>query len=310
MMWRRLFVFGMLAAAMAWPADLSNAPRLDYRLVVGWPELPKGWNLGECSGVDVDADDNVWVFHRGKRAVMQFDPAGRLIQAWEDVPVAASHGIRVGPEGNIWLVDVGGHAVLKCDRTGRVLMVIAMAGHGAGGQGAKYAFNKPTALAFSPDGKFFYVADGYGNSRVVRYSKDGVYQNHWGAKGTGDGEFRLVHDVCVDAEGRVYVADRTNRRVQVFDAGGRFLAKWTGIGSPWGLYYAKRENVIYMADGVNNRIVKLNLDGQVLGVFGEFGKAPGKFDFAHHLAVDSAGAVYVAEIKNWRVQKFLPSGGR
>ncbi len=310
MMWRLSIALGMLACLPAAAADLDSAPRLEYRVVPGWPELPKGWNFGECSGVDVDADDNVWVFHRGKRAVMQFDPGGRLIQAWEDVPVVAAHGIRVGPEGNIWLVDVGGHAVLKCDRTGRIRMVIATAGHRPGGQDAKYAFNKPTALAFTPDGKFFYVSDGYGNSRVVRYSKDGVYQNHWGAKGTGDGEFNLVHDVCVDEKGRVYVADRTNQRIQVFDAEGRFLNKWTGIGSPWGLYYVKREKAIYMADGVNNRIVKLNLDGQVLGVFGGFGKAPGKLDFAHHLAVDSTGAVYVTEIKNWRVQKFVPAAGK
>jgi DNA-binding beta-propeller fold protein YncE len=124
------------------------------------------------------------------------------------------------------------------------------------------------------------------------------------ARGTGDGEFNLVHDVAIDKQGRVYVADRTNARVQVFDQSGKFLAKWTNVGAPWGLYYVARENAIYMCDGVNNRVIKLNLDGQVLGVLGSYGKTPGKFDFAHNLTVDSTGAIYVAEIKNWRVQKF------
>src|SRR5690606_32148869 len=113
-------------------------------------------------------------------------------------------------------------------------------------------------------------------------------------------------DVAVDGKGRVYVADRTNQRVQIFDGDGNFITKWTGIGAPWGLYYVDRENAIYMADGLNNRVVKLNLEGQILGVLGEYGKTPGKFDFAHNIAVDSTGAIYVAEIKNWRIQKFVP----
>jgi sugar lactone lactonase YvrE len=144
------------------------------------------------------------------------------------------------------------------------------------------------------------------NSRVVKFNREGQYLTHWGRKGTGDGEFNLVHDVCLDSRGRVYIADRTNARVQIFDAEGRFLGKWTDAGAPWGLYYVAREDAIYMADGTNNRVVKLNLDGKVLGVLGSFGKTPGKFDFAHNIAVDSTGAIYVAEIKNWRVQKFVP----
>jgi tripartite motif-containing protein 71 len=127
---------------------------------------------------------------------------------------------------------------------------------------------------------------------------------HCGHKGTGDGEFDLVHDVALDAQGRVYVADRSHKRVQIFDQNGKFLGKWTDVGSPFGLYYVKSENVLYMCDGLNKRIVKLNLDGQVLGVLSSPGKAPGKLDIAHYLAVDSTGAIYVAEIKNWRIQKF------
>lgn len=284
-------------------ADLQSGPPLPHRLVKDWAQLPSGWNFGECSGVDVDREDNVWVFNRGPHKVIEFDKSGKMLSAWEDVPVISPHGIRIDGGGNVWLVDVNGNAVLKCSRTGRVQMVITNAGNRPGDNDSRYAFNRPTGLAFTPNGDF-YVADGYENSRVIKFSKDGEYLTHWGRKGTGDGEFNLVHDVCVDSRGRVYVADRTNARVQIFDGNGKFLGKWTDAGSPWGLYYVARENAIYMADGVNNRVVKLNLDGQVLGVLGSFGKTPGKFDFAHNLAVDSTGAIYVTEIKNWRVQKF------
>lgn len=150
------------------------------------------------------------------------------------------------------------------------------------------------------------MSDGYVNSRVVLFDKDGIYIRHWGKKGSGDGEFNLSHDVALDSKGNVYVADRSNSRIQVFDSEGRFLTKWTDAGQPWGLAYYAKENCLYMCDGKNNRVVKLSLDGRVLGVLGSYGKTPGKFDFAHNMAVDSTGAIYVAEIKNWRVQKFAP----
>lgn len=291
----------MMASPAA--AELQSGPPLPHRLVEDWAQLPKGWNIGEAVSVSVDSDDNVWFLHRGARQVIQFDRNGKVLDAWEDMPIASSHGLEVGPDGNIWLVDVAGHRVMKCDRNGRVRMVITNPGGSAGDNDSEYAFNRPTALAFAPNGDF-YVADGYVNSRVVRYTKDGKYITHWGKKGTGDGEFDLVHDVAIDKEGLVYVADRTNARVQIFDANGKFLRKWTDVGNPWGLHYVEKDNSIYMADGHNNRVIKLNLDGHVLGVLGQFGKAPGEFDFAHHLTVDSTGAIYVTEIKNWRVQKF------
>jgi DNA-binding beta-propeller fold protein YncE len=293
----------LILAAPALAADMANAPRLPHKLVPNWAELPAGWNFGETSGVAVDRDDHVWVFNRGPHPVIEFDKNGRFVQAWNDVPVISSHGIEIDNDGNPWLVDVKGHSIAKYNRAGRLQMMFANAGRGPGDNSTQYAFNQPTGLVFAPSGDF-YVSDGYGNSRVAQYSKDGVFVRQWGRKGKGDGEFDLVHDVALDSKGRVYVADRTNERVQVFDAEGRFIAKWTGIGAPWGLAYAAREDAIYMADGLNNRIVKLDLDGRVLGTLSEFGKAPGKLDFAHHLAVDSDGSIYVAEIKNWRVQKF------
>ncbi len=296
----------LLALAAPLPllrAQLASGPSLPHKLVEGWPQLPAGWNFGECAGVDVDKDDNVWVFNRGRHKLIQFDRHGKMLRAWDDVPVASPHGVRVDPQGNVWLVDVGAHAVLKFSDAGRLLMVITNPGGRPGDNDSKYAFNQPTSLAFTPTGDF-YVSDGYVNSRVVKFNQDGEYLLHWGRKGTADGEFNLVHDVCIGPQGRVYVADRTNNRVQVFDANGKFLRKWTNLGSPWGLCYVAKQNALYMADGINNRVLKLDLEGRVLGVLGSFGKKPGSFDFAHYLAVDSYGDIYVAEIKNWRVQKF------
>jgi DNA-binding beta-propeller fold protein YncE len=194
--------------------------------------------------------------------------------------------------------------VLKFSLDGRVKMVIGNVGaRPSATNDEEYAFNRPTAVAFDRDGNF-YVSDGYENARVIKYNRDGDYVKHWGVAGKGDGQFNLVHDVAIDSQGRVYVADRNNSRVQIFDRDGRFLAKWTNVGQPWGRAYTAKENAIYLCDGLNNRILKLNTEGQVLGQAGQFGKAPGRLDFAHHIAVDSRGAIYVAEVKNWRVQKW------
>ena len=291
--------------ALAALGQMQSGPPLPLHVVKDWAQLPKGWNFGECSGVDVDKEDNVWVFNRGAHPVIEFDKDGKMLQAWSEVPVKSSHGIRIDPQGNVWLVDVKGHAVLKCSTAGRVLNVIALPYNNHGDNDTRDGFYEPTGVAFAPNGDFF-VSDGYQNSRVVKYNRRFEYLTHWGTKGSGDGQFNLVHDVCLDRLGRVYVIDRSNKRVQIFDQNGKFLNKWTDLGSPWSLYYVERENAIYMTDGVNDRIIKVNLEGKVLGVVGSHGKMQGQLDFPHNLTVDSTGAVYVAEIKNWRVQKFAP----
>ncbi|MBM3773780.1 MAG: 6-bladed beta-propeller [Acidobacteria bacterium] len=307
---RSLLIFCILASAAF--GQLQSGPALPHRVVSDWGELPNGWNLGECSGVAVDRQDNVWVFHRGPHPILQFDRNGKMLQAWGDHTVVAAHGISVDPDGNIWAVDVKGNVVLKFNTAGRLQMVLgrqsATGRPPTGGTNdSRDAFNEPTGVAFLPNGDFL-VADGYVNSRVIKFNRDGEYLTHWGRKGTGDGEFDLVHDVTVDSSGRVYVADRTNARVQIFDTNGKFLGKWTHLGSPFGLYYVDREKAIYMGDGYANRIVKVNLEGQILGVLGSTGKTPGKFDALHNIAVDSTGAIYTAEIRTWRVQKFAIPG--
>ena len=163
-------------------------------------------------------------------------------------------------------------------------------------------FGLPADIAFLPDGTMF-VADGYYNSRIVKFTREGKFITAWGKKGAGEGDFNLPHSVAVDKEGRVYVGDRENYRMQVFDANGKFIAQWKHIGSPWGVVIAD-DGSIFMCDGHNNRILKLDRDGKILGVLSGPGKLPGELDYSHHLAIGPSRSLYVAEIKNWRVQKF------
>ena len=298
-----VFVLFLLTTTAA-VAQLKSGPPLPHQVVKDWAQLPAGWNLGETSGVSIDKNDNVWVFNRGPHPVIQFDKNGKFLKAWSEVPVTTSHGIRVGPDGNIWLVDVKGHQIMEFTPEGRLRMILGINSKAPGNNETPYGYNEPTSVGFLPNGDFL-ITDGYKNSRVAKYNRDGIFQMQWGKKGTGDSEFDLVHDVAVDKRGLVYVADRLNSRVQVFDANGKFITKWTGIGAAWGLAYSAKEDVMWMCDGVNNRIVKLSMQGEVLGVLSEFGKAQGKLDYPHHLAIDSTGALYVAEVRNWRVQKFV-----
>jgi DNA-binding beta-propeller fold protein YncE len=293
----------LLATCTFLCAQIQTGPPLPYRVVEGWPQLPAGWNFGEVAAVDVDKNDNVWVFSDGPHPVMQFDESGKFLRAWPEFLGKKPHGLRVGPDGNIWTIDLEAHRVMKWTPDGRLLMNLGT-GVPAADNNAKYAFNRPATLNFGLNGDFF-VADGYGNSRVVRYSKDGEYLGQWGKKGYGDGEFNLVHDVAIDSRGRLYVTDRMNKRVQIFDQQGKFLGKWTDLGVPQGLYYVKREDVLYMCDGNNSRIIKVDLDGKILGVLGSFGKIPGKMDTPHYIAVDSTGAIYAADFRNWRIDKFV-----
>ncbi len=297
------FTFASIALAQT-SMVVPTGPALPYHPVPNWAKLPDGWNFGECSGVAVDKADNVWVFNRGPHPVIEFDSNGKMLQAWNDVPVKSSHGIRIDGEGNVWLIDVAGNKVLKMSPTGRLLMTIGAVGGGVGDQTAKYAFNRPTNVGFGQNGTFF-ITDGYGNSRVAKFTKDGDYLKQWGSKGTGDNQFNIVHDIVTDSSGKLYVADRENNRIQIFDQEGKFLGKWPNLGAAWGLAYVPNEDVFFMSDGVNDQVIKLNKEGQILGVLGSHGKGPGKLHYPHSVAVDSKGAIYVAEILNWRVQKFV-----
>ncbi len=290
-------VFTLCASAQ------QGFPHLGYEVVPDWPQLPAGMNFGETASVATDARGHIFVSHRGPKPIMEFDRNGAFIRGWGDGSFVNPHGLRFDPEGNLWAVDNGGHFVVKMDPAGRIRMVLGRRGI-AGTTDS--LFNGPTDVAFAPDGDV-YVTDGYGNSRVMKFTKAGTFLRTWGRKGIGPGEFNTPHSVVVDKRGRVYVGDRENNRIQIFDSDGKPITQWTHLGSPWGLYLTPDET-LYMADGrTNNRVLKINLEGQVLGAFGKPGKLPGEFQFAHHLTVSPAGEIYVAEILNWRVQKFVPT---
>jgi DNA-binding beta-propeller fold protein YncE len=164
-------------------------------------------------------------------------------------------------------------------------------------------FNKPTDIAFAADGNFF-VSDGYGNSRVVKFDKDGKFLLAWGKKGTGEGEFNTPHAVRFDSKGNLYVGDRENDRVQVFDQNGKFIRAFGGF-APFGLFITP-DDTLFVADGRAHHVMKMTVEGKILNTFGKLGPEPGHFFLPHGITVDKDGAVYVTEINGKRVQKFLP----
>ena len=279
----------------------SHLAKLAYEVDPDWPQLPVGRNFAETAGVAVDAKENVYVFHRGAEPIFVIDKSGKFLRSMGKGIYKSPHGIHIDKDGNVWTADDAGHVVAKMDSSGRVRMVLGRLGE-AGEKNDR--FNRPTDIATAANGDF-YVTDGYGNSRVVKFSKEGKFLKAWGKKGVGKGEFNTPHTVTVDKEGLVYVGDRENFRIQVFDADGNFLRMWDHVGSPWGLDITEDQK-LFMTDGHNNRVIKLDLDGGILGVLGEFGKLPGQFNFCHHIAAGASGAIYTSEILNWRAQKFVP----
>jgi predicted acyl esterase/DNA-binding beta-propeller fold protein YncE len=281
-------------------ADTAKSDKLpDYRPVVGWAKLPDDVKLGPVSAVATDSEDRVYVAHRGKRPILVFDADGKFIRSWGDKEIDVAHGLRVDLKGNVWVTDMGGQRVMKFSQEGKLLLALGKRGEKGDGPDR---FNRPTDVAVTPSGDF-YVSDGYGNFRVLKFSRDGKLLKQWGRKGKGEGEFNLPHAVCLDDKGRVYVGDRENNRVQVFDADGKFLAQWKESGAPYGLFLSKGR--LFVADGRASWVKVLDLHGKALGRLGEKGAGAGQFTMPHMLCVDSKGAVYVAEVDGKRVQKFV-----
>jgi DNA-binding beta-propeller fold protein YncE len=284
-----------------WSADepaKSGIP--DYRPVANWLQLPANLKLGQVSAVATDAADNVYVFHRGKQPILVFDRQGKFLRSWGDGLMKTPHGLRVDRQGNVWITDMGNHLVRKFDAEGKLLLTLGQKDKPGDGPDQ---FNRPTDVAVTPSGEF-YVSDGYGNSRVVKFSKEGKFQKEWGRKGKKEGEFNLPHAICLDASGRVYVGDRENERIQVFDAEGKFLAQWKESGAPYGMFLTT-DGRMFVADGRADWVKVLDREGKPLGRWGEKGQGAGQFQVPHAVCVDSKGAVYVAEVDGKRLQKFV-----
>src|SRR5262249_48160929 len=217
-----------------------------------------------------------------------------------DDMVKTAHGLRVDRDDNVWITDISNHLVTKFDSKGKVLLTLGKKDQPGDGPDQ---FNKPTDTAVAANGDI-YVSDGYGNSRVVKFTKEGKYLKEWGKKGTGEAEFNLPHVVFLDTKGRVHVGDRENNRVQIFDPDGKYLGQWKESGAPYGLFLTTAGRAL-IADGRGSEVRVLDAQGKLLGRWGEKGKELGQFSAPHWVCADAQGAVYVAETGGNRVQKFV-----
>lgn len=296
----------LLAALVALPLFAADLP---YTHVENWAQLPADYTPGAGMAVAIDGDGNIWYYNRGSHPVIQFSPDGRVLQAWKEDPklsnhAGSAHGMAVGVDNGVWLVGRENNRIYKFSPEGRVLLTIGGFSGMVGDNAARYAFNRPAGVAQDSHGNV-YVADGYRNTRIAKYGPGGEYIMHWGGKGTAQGQFDLVHGVTVGPQDRIYVADRGNKRVQVFDVDGKPLKMWDGFGTPWALDWDEKEGVLWVCDGDNGRVLKFNADGKLLGGFSSDGPEPGQLHQVHGIAVAEDGAIYVAETVNQRIQKFV-----
>jgi DNA-binding beta-propeller fold protein YncE len=292
-----------LLAPLAYSQQGWNAHEgglLKYRVNIRFGEepdtMPEGWKFGRVSAVATDSEAEVYVFQRGKKAdpVVVFDSKGRFLRSWGKDLFGNPHGLRVDKDNYVWVTDNGDHQVMKFDRQGNLLLTLGI--KGKPGTDDK-SFNRPTDIAFALSGDF-YVSDGYGNSRVVKFSKEGKYLTAWGKPGTGPGEFNTPHSIAIDSKGLVYVSDRENNRIQIFDANGQFLRQWTHLGATQNIFITPQdelwiithrnniENLTY--DTLAGRIMKIDLrTGNILGSM----ESPG-----HWIHVHPAGEIFIGSL--------------
>ena len=281
-----------------------------YQLVESWGNLPDGWTFLDVAAVAVDKRDQVYAFNRGKHPMIVFDRDGNFLRSWGEDIFKRAHGLHMGPDETIYCTDEGDHTVRQCTLEGKVLLQIGVPGKPAPLMSGE-PFHRCTHTALSPRGDI-YVSDGYGNARVHKYSPDGKLLMSWGEPGTDEGQFNLVHNICCDVDGWVYVADRENHRVQVFDGNGKYEAQWNNLHRPCGLFMpaGERKPICYIGElgpglAVNMRTPNLGArisivtnEGKLLARLGKSipGHGPGEFMSPHGLAVDSRGDIYVGEV--------------
>ncbi len=286
----------------------ENAPDLGYRPVPDVFKLPPGVNFGPCSGVAVNSKGSILVFNRSARALMEFNGRGKYLRDLAQGVFTLPHGLRVDAEDNIWATDTGSHIVVKMDPKGRILMVLGIKGNTNEWHPAGHlrCFNEPNDVAFGPDGAI-YVSQGHGKgeSRVLKFDAAGNFLKTWGGEGANPGQFKQPHAIVADAKGQLYVADRSNQRIQVFDADGNFVRETKHPGTPCGLCLTRDGRHLMLAHGHAGKIIKLDLHGNVLGATGGQGKGPNRYGEAHFLALDRKEDIYVADTLNWRVQKLV-----
>ena len=291
---------------------------IDFRPVAGFLKLPDGMTLGPCSGVDIDSRGNVYVIQRKAPPVLCFDSTGKFLRSWgtsliaREADMAGAHGIRLDKDDFVWITDRDRHLVRKFDPSGQLLLTLGTERSPGTGENQ---FNKPADIAFGPAGEV-YVADGYGNSRVMKFDAHGKFLKTWGEKGTGPGQFDLPHSIVVGPDGRVYVCDRYNSRIQIFDREGNLKEVWSGF-VPAGIAF-DRTGTLFVVDGVS-KVMQLDRRGQIVKWWGkepeELGLTagqksvpaipnPGGWHIVPHLlAADAQGNLYLADVSNQMLHK-------
>jgi streptogramin lyase len=333
----------------------QDVPDLPFESVPDFFKLPAGANFGEVSGVAVNSKGHIFVFTRSNSALgpafapsaaqlLEFGPRGEFVReigkglyGW-----SFAHTVRVDKDDNIWAVDKGSDMVIKFNPAGRVTQVFGRRKESADDETKPWEhvnpplphvdglFRQPTDVAWDSDGNI-YISDGYINSRIAKYDNKGDWVKSWGERGSGPGQFNLPHAIVVDRNNNIYVGDRSNRRIQVFDTDGKFLRMFTidvpvapgvrpvngntptgerlaaVIGAPNSICITAGPNqVLFVGESTfPGRLFKVSLDGKVLGVIGRSGRQLGQFSGVHQLACRSETEVYAAETSNWRVQKLL-----
>lgn len=287
---------------------LGSGP-FQYEPVEGWESLPPGVRPIECPGVAVDARDQVYVLTRNvENPVLVFNREGDYLGSWgQGIFSARTHAIELGPDGTLWCVDDGSHTVRQFTPAGAPLLTLATPDQPAPRWSGR-PFNRPTDVAVSAQTGCIYVTDGYGNACVHKFSPSGDLITSWGEPGIDAGQFILPHNLAIDSDDRVIVAERESHRVQVFDADGRALAMWNNIFRPDGLTIGPDGNIYICelnggagyddAPGVGHRVSILSPAGQLLARFGDAaeGEGPGQFIAPHGIAVDSRGDIYIGEV--------------
>ncbi|MFO0956572.1 MAG: peptidyl-alpha-hydroxyglycine alpha-amidating lyase family protein [Isosphaeraceae bacterium] len=310
-------------------ASASDRPRRDegpaaFRVDPAWPRRSDSVPKGEVPGIAVDRDDNVYVLSRTDPPLHIYSADGTLRKSLAAGLVGKSHGVRIGPDGDIWIADIGRHVVHRLSPDGRVKLTLGT----PDSPGCDEThLNQPTDVAIAPDGHSF-ITDGYGNQRVVHFDPKGKFVAAWGRKdnkaGSQPGEFHTPHAIVIDSKGRLYVADRSNARIQVFDREGKVLDEWRDLIVPWGLWITPEDEIwscgstpmprnrVDVAYGIPPKDqIALKFDGvgrirQIWGIpKGEEGhEQPGDCIWVHCLAIDSQGNLYLGDIRGQRAQKF------
>lgn len=289
-----------------------------FEVIEGWEKLPEGWSFVEVAGVATDSRDRVYAFNRGEHPMIVFDADGNFLDAWGEGLFANAHGIHIGPDDRIYAADNFDHTVRIFSPDGTLLDTLGEkdqpsdTGFVPGRTPVQYGgepFNRVTNVALDSAGDL-YIADGYGNARVHKFSANGEHLFSWGEPGSGPGEFRLPHAIAIDEDDRVLVADRENSRIQVFSPKGEYVTEWTGISRPDDLFIDEAAGIMYVAElggwaaGADipphappASVCLLDLDGTLISRFGSGDPVrSGNFFAPHGIWADSKGDLYVAEV--------------